>query len=123
MSEIKIREHAIVTMLTTQSPVPAQVTYESCYLQFRLICELIALGCLALHGDIDTANTKQMNGLWNADQIMKRLSRVHPDFYPKPILLTKEGEDLRYEFVQTGYVTKNELLNLYNISCARTLHR
>ena len=125
MTEIKIRNDAISATLRSQSPdrPPAQIVYENCHLQFRMICELIALGCLVVHRDINMGITNQMQAIWNADKIIKRLSRVNPHFYPQPVILHNNTGELRYEFIQSDYLTKQELRNLYNIVCGTTLHR
>src|ERR1017187_2239008 len=53
MAEIKVRIGAINAIGgTIEHRVPALIVREFCFLQFRMICELIALGCLTAHGDI-----------------------------------------------------------------------
>src|SRR5690242_15713425 len=57
MTEIKVRINAINTGTMNQIPVPPPLVKEFCFLQIRMICELVALGCLVAHGDIsDTKN-------------------------------------------------------------------
>jgi hypothetical protein len=52
MEEIKIRQQVISTILERKLSLPVRVAHELCYLQLRMICELIAIGCLVAHGDI-----------------------------------------------------------------------
>jgi|SRR5882724_2304781 len=59
---------------------------EFCYLQLRMLCELIAVGCLVVHGDVE--GTKGLCKVWAADKVMKRLEKLHPDFYPHPMVFT-----------------------------------
>jgi len=87
MGEIKIRINSILELRRAGHfvPIPAQVLYESSYLQLRYICELIAMGCLVVHGDIPATKTKHMQKAYAADEIIKRLSEIHPNFYPHPV--------------------------------------
>jgi hypothetical protein len=118
MQEIKIRDQSMAEL--SSSPIPAQIAYESCYLQLRMICELIAIGCLVVHGDIP-AITKKLKKSWDHDFVIKRLSEIHPDFYPhpkEPIL----GDRYNLRDVTEDILTKSELLALYGKSGDR-LHR
>src|ERR1700689_5024190 len=60
---------------------------ELCYLQLRMICELIALSSLLAHGDIEAVSTRKTLTRYEADWILDRLFAIHPDFYPQPIRL------------------------------------
>jgi hypothetical protein len=57
---------------------------ELCYLQLRMICELIALGCLLVHGDIPAARAGRIQKAYAADWIINKLTALHPSFYPVP---------------------------------------
>jgi len=61
MQEIKIRDRGIYELSTAK--VPAQISYESCYLQLRIICELIAIASLVIHGDIAATSGKNQGRL------------------------------------------------------------
>jgi hypothetical protein len=119
MQEIKIRQHGI-TQLVTAPAAPAQIIYESSYLQLRIICELIAISCLVIHGDIP-ATTKKLKTAWSVDQIIKRLSEIHPDFYPHPVSTTP-GDKFKLLPVTSDVLTKSELLALYG-KCGDRIHR
>lgn len=118
MQEIKIRTHGIEEI--TKAAVPAQIKYESCYLQLRMVCELIALSCLIVHGDIP-ATMGKMKRTWEADKILTRLSEIHGDFYPHPVN-AKEGDKFDLERVSSGFLTKEDLIVLYR-KCGDRLHR
>ena len=66
---------------------------EYSYLQFRYMCELIALGCLQLHGDLPVASGKSRKG-------------SNPD---TPILRTekKKGAKSRHSDTKTTLSNKN----------------
>jgi hypothetical protein len=120
MEEIKIRDQAMNTMLQAGRE-PAQIVYESCYLQLRMICELIAVSCLVVHGDIPATKTKKMKKTWQADQIIERLSEIHAPFYPQPVQADK-GDKSKIANIKAGYLTKDDLISLYG-KCGDRLHR
>ena len=60
-------------------------TIESICLQFRKILELIAFSSLIANKDRYAAAHKNFESHWNAELLLKDLSRINADFYPKPI--------------------------------------
>jgi len=83
MGEIKVRVDWVrSTIAQPPQDVPGRIVVECCYLQLRLILEVIALGCLAAHGDIAT---KDIQKLWVADKIMNDLERLNPNFFPSAV--------------------------------------
>ena len=84
MEEIKIRLSCIEDALNSKFVMPGAVTREFCFLQLRMICELIALGCLTAHGDIE--GTKELRKKYSANEIMARLEELHADFYPRIVV-------------------------------------
>jgi len=123
MAEIKVRTRSIETACSGQTGIPSPLVMEFCYLQLRMICELIALGCLTAHGDIKGAQTSKFAKEYSADRILSMLEKLHPDFYPKPVKHTKVGPS-RHQLVdiKDGFMTKAELLRL-NTKCGAVLHR
>jgi hypothetical protein len=61
MEEAKIRLNSIDMALAGTTILPHQLVREFCFLQLRMLCELIALGCLTAHGDVVEA-TQRMGG-------------------------------------------------------------
>jgi hypothetical protein len=118
MQEIKIRDQSISDL--SGAHIPAQVAYESAYLQLRMICELISIACLVIHGDIP-ATTQKLKKSWSADEIIKRLSEIHADFYPNPVY-TPPDNKFQMVAVTEGFLEKSELLLLYG-KCGDRLHR
>jgi len=97
-----------------------------CYLQIRMICELVSLGCLVAHGDIKETASNSLQKQWSADKIMEALEKLHPHFYPQPIKQTvtampggKKSHHL--QGVPTS-LSKEEFLKLYH-GCGEMLHR
>jgi hypothetical protein len=96
---------------------------EYCYLQFRRICELIALGCLQLHGDLPVVQTSAARKEWNAERIMKLLQRHHPHSFPQSLTRSKVGNRWKLEAnSKTNALTFSEFKVLY-AKCGELLHR
>src|SRR4051812_38533302 len=83
MEEVKRRADIILETYRVSVFDPRTLA-ELSYLQLGCICELIALGCLVAHGDLKEVQSKKMRKAYAADQIINRLERLHPDFYPRP---------------------------------------
>jgi hypothetical protein len=121
MEEIKLRLAAIETFRTNPIVHP-YVMIELCFLQYRYICELLALGCLVAHGDTQFAHSRKLLKQWSADSIIKHLERLHPDFYPRPYRLRDPSDASTEEPIADGYLSKEKLLSLY-ARCNLLLHR
>lgn len=122
MEEIKIRYDHTDALIKRPPQVPVRMLQEFCWLQLRMLCELIALGCLVANGDINKSN--KLTKVYQADRIMDTLEELHPDFYPKPVTqhVLAPGR-IHHEPVRSGYMTKSELIKLYNQKCGHALHR
>lgn len=90
-------------------------------LQFRMICELIALACIVAHGDVSMTRTGKFKKDYSADLIFKKLEDYHPEFFPRAVnpIPTPAGPDLR---PRTDAMTKEEMIKLYH-HCHDKLHR
>ena len=83
--------------------------------------ELIALRCLAAHGDI--VATTNLRKEWSAGTIIAGLSALHPEFYPAPLKEETVSPGRKYfTAINSGYLTKPELLALNGL-CGNVLHR
>jgi hypothetical protein len=100
-----------------QTGLPMGAIHEFCFLQLRMLCELIALGCLTAHGDLETGKLKKT---YEAHKIIHRLRRLHPHFYPLAAKQTKPGRNAI--LLKDGFLTREELVNLY-VKCGKVLHR
>ncbi|MBP7814663.1 MAG: hypothetical protein KA085_00945 [Phenylobacterium sp.] len=112
MSEAKVRMQWIAYAVDGKTGLDSRLVREFSYLQLRLICELIALGCLAAHGDV-TSSTK-IRKMYAADQICAELEKLHPNFYPKPHNQIRTGPNRsHFEDVAEPYLTRDDLKTLY----------
>lgn len=125
MTEVNVRLSWIEYAAQGRTGMDAPLVREFGYLQLRMICELIALGCLALHGEVPATRSVRLQGSFSADEVMKGLARLHPDFFPQAVLepISLPTGVKHFEVRQEGHMTREELLNLYNRHCGDALHR
>jgi hypothetical protein len=88
------------------SPMTAR---KSCFLQLRMLCELIALGCVAAH---ENRLTAKLRGLDEPHKIFAELERLNPNYFPQPVKLTILGPRFSMEPLENGSLTKSELVGL-----------
>jgi hypothetical protein len=81
MVEVKERLHVVTTILGL--PLADLFKQELCYLQFRYICELIAIACLAAQGDYETQ--RSFTESYKPPEIFASLRELYPDFFPEPV--------------------------------------
>jgi hypothetical protein len=124
MEEIKVRVAALQVATSGRLSVHHLVAFEFCHLELRIVCELIALACLVAHGDIQATQTGRLKSAYQADLILKSLESLHPNFFPVPGTQIRDaaGRPLRVEKVESGFLTKSDLIGLY-ADCGRALHR
>jgi hypothetical protein len=123
MEEVKNRIAVLNILLAGKTGLPNPALQEMGFLQLRMLCELVALACLTAHGEIPEAKAKSLQDEWNATAILKRLERLHADFYPTPIAVKDEGPGRKHITPKnTDSLTKAELPILYG-RCADLLHR
>lgn len=120
MEEIKFRISAINMGTSGATRMPPAIVREHCYLQIRMICELIALGCLTAHGDID-ATTKRLRKEWAADRIIEEMGRLHPDFFPLPVNQKTTGR-FHHLTPKPNPFSSSDLVKIYH-ECGAVLHR
>jgi hypothetical protein len=121
LEEIKLRIAAVDHCTLGRSGLAPPFVKEFCYLQIRMICELLAVGCLVAHGDIKgTANAK-LQTEWSADKIIKTLSALHPNFYPLPVRITLTKTSVHLQKVSSP-LDQPEFLQLYG-RCGDMLHK
>jgi hypothetical protein len=123
MAEVKVRHASIGTVVRNEAGHPGALVREFCFLQLRMICELIALGCLVAHGDIQI--TQRLRKAHAADQILKQLEELHADYYPHPEKRLEAGPaPVRFTLVplDAEFLTKSEVPILVG-QCGDILHR
>ena len=124
MGEVKARIDCISTTCQGRGGYPSVIVREFCYLQLRILCELIALACLVAHGDISSLQTHKIGKAYSADEIIDRLSKLRPHFYPIPgkQIWSGPGKPVGFEALASSPFAKEELLALYG-KTHRFVHR
>ncbi len=124
MREIKERVSAIKRILHRIRPgtplvSDGYVDVESCILQVRYICELIALAALAAHHQIGLSNDLCKEG--HASRAFALLKRVNSNCFPRAIKMNRNDGGLQIELLKTE-LTALELKSIYT-ECGKLLHR
>ncbi len=123
MHEFAIRADLVSRAFDGYLGLTAPFSREFAYLQFRRMCELIALGSLYLHGDLPNAQQRALTKEWNAERLMKLLHRQHPFAYPQAIERTKTENGWHIQAnCKPDALTYSEFLKLY-AECGALLHR
>ena len=121
MEEAKSRFSVVNNTYQNEAKYPPALVSEICYLQFRLLCEIIALGCLLVHGDI--SHPKTLQKAYNPTKIMKHLEKLNPHYYPQPIKHTLKDKMHKFSAIpDTPHLSKEDLVVLWNKS-GDLLHR
>lgn len=128
MDEVKVRISCIELALQGRLECPTPIVREFCYLQLRMLCELIVLGCLVAHGDIAMLQAHKVGKSYSADEILDRMAKLRPHFFPQAVTQTLVGKTLSgvNHFKLTGMdpqpMTREDLLRLYG-DTHKFLHR
>jgi len=120
LQEINMRVDAINHCALGSSRLQPPFVVEFSYLQIRMICELVALGCLVAHGDLKQSSALRKQ--WSADEIMKQLENLHPQFYPYAIVQTKTAAGFHIHRHDPQPLPKADFLRLYG-KLGDMLHR
>lgn len=120
MHEVKLRIEVINLSLNGQTRLSAPVVREICWLQLRMLCELVALSCLVAHGDISQLQGHKLGRSHSADEIMTRMTKLRPHFYPVACRQERApiGSEVSYNMIaiNPSPLSKEDLLSLYGKS-------
>jgi hypothetical protein len=118
MFEARQRIEAINLILAGGAKLAEGILRELCYLQLRMLCENIALGCLVAHGDVVDPQINNFEKEWSGEKILGKLQKLNPYFFPQQVDFGIEDSVASND----NALTKSELLRLYAIS-GSVLHR
>jgi hypothetical protein len=122
MHEIKVRIDAIDLALGGgMNPFIARFVEEFCYLQLRMICELIAFACLVVHDNLGPKS--DLYKTHKADWIMGELEKLHPDFFPTAFVTERHPKGQIWNDRLNDTLTMSELKSLWSRECGSRLHR
>jgi hypothetical protein len=122
MDEVKARINVLDSAAVGDMRYPPPFVREFCYLQLRMLCELIALSCLVAHGDITLLQPHKLGKSYSADDILERMEKLRPDFYPLPFRQSKDVRGQVMTLLHPSPLPKTELLKLY-AQTHKHLHR
>lgn len=128
MDEVKVRIDCINMAIGGRTGFPVPIVREFCYLQLRFLCELVALSCLVAHGDIASLQSHRTGRAYSADDILDRLTKLRPHFYPFACKQTRtprgdgNGYNFHMDVLNPQPLPKEELLSLYG-KTHKFLHR
>ncbi len=98
----------------------AYLKAESCFLQVRYICELVALSSLCANERFGL--TSRLLKSWHAGEILADLTRINPMCFPRAINVTRKNGELLVEVQPEQPLSQKALVSMYN-SCGSVLHR
>jgi hypothetical protein len=128
MSEIKLRIQVIDRSWHRELAEPMFVhdffAIEFAIHQLRMICELVALACLAAHDGVAETRSKVFKKAYSASRIFHDLEKLQPDFYPEPVEAVRDEKlgTIDYRHRTDDVMTKSDLEKLYEY-CNEQLHR
>lgn len=122
MEEGRSRINVINHTYHNTAGFPSQIVREICYLQFRFLCEMIALGCLVIHGDIKKAGALRKE--YQPSKILRQLESLKVYFYPQPIeIKVMDGGHVQHiARPDLPHLSKSELSELWRVA-GNFLHR
>lgn len=125
MEEIKKRISVIDYFLSGAGHALYEpTTIESICLQFRKILELIAMATLVANKNEYSKVYSNFAKSWNAEYLLNDLSRINPNFYPKPMIEALDTEPgIKSQLIEktVEILTKDEFIKIYK-KCGGALH-
>jgi hypothetical protein len=113
MDEARWRLHALNRAIAERDQWAPKLLNEFCYLQFRMLCEQIAVACLVAHGDV---TRKGIQKKYEPHIIMAELEKINPDFFPKGKRIRVDGEGVHLDDYDVPQLTKKELFKLWSLA-------
>jgi len=121
MEEARTRIEVINRIYHNEERFPAQMVREICFLQFRFLCEIVALGCLVVHDGVK--KTKRLQATYKAGSIISAMEAQKPHFYPVPIEIKREGGRLDFRAKpDRPHLTKKDVGKLWS-HAGNVVHR
>lgn len=119
MEEVKVRVLAIEHTANGFTQLNDQLAMEVCFLQLRMLCEVLALACLTAHGDL--AKTQTVRDEYAPGKILSLLEGLHEYFYPCPIV-HQTATSMHMVDATGPFLTKREVIELHG-RCGDMLHK
>lgn len=85
MLDVRTRNDAINAIISDPGAMPPRLVREFCYLQLRMIAELVALGCVVLHDQLPAAQVKRLRREYHPDKTLGLIEGYEPGFFPRAV--------------------------------------
>ena len=123
MKEIKNRELVISGMESGRCNAMFKiVNLEVMFFQLRKILELIVKVPMIIHESEYRSITKEPEKDWRIQDIMYKLKKINPKYYPEPIEIIKyDNKPDEFKNKITGFLTEKQLISAYK-KCNNYLH-
>ena len=125
MVEARARVSSINNLLNDQREIPSPFVREFGVLQIRMLCEIVALGCLVAHGDLveKASKSKELKKSFAPGMIFSELDKLNDDYFPIPIKPEKTETGWHMAKYDGGpFATKADIRQIWN-ECGSILHR
>ncbi|MBB3408518.1 hypothetical protein FHT87_002421 [Rhizobium sp. BK316] len=119
MDEVRERVAVINSITENKMAWANQFVEEVLYLQVRLLCEQVAIGCLIAHGDVPT---RKIMKSYEPSKIMAAMEELNPNFFPKPVKLIFSPGRLHLDEYDGPSITQSELVQVWN-QCGAKVHK
>jgi len=125
LMEVKRRTEVAYAFISQQThAIYLPTTIESACLQVRKILELIAFGSLVVNNEEFFRQYGKPDKLWRAKEVLEKVGKVNPEFYPEPIIQTPSDQPgVKMEWTDRGddYLNKEKFVEVYD-KCSDILH-
>lgn len=85
MREVVVRSDAIDAITANPGHLPPRLVREFCYLQIRMMCELVALGCVVVHDQLPAAEVKKLRREYHPEKIIAKIGEYEARFFPNAV--------------------------------------
>ena len=112
MEEVKSRIESINQLIELPS-IEVKTRVESICLQLRMLLELIVFSSLVSNKDVWQRSQKELQSSQDISKKVKELKRLHPDFFPKPVVLQEVATGDEPAIRSEGYLNEDKLIQVY----------
>ena len=114
MEQTKRDLNSAINLMGTTS-VDIETRVRTVGVQTRMILENIAFAALVSNKDTSGKSPEEMKKLWNPREIFKDIEKVHPEFFPKPVKISRphSGRDNPLALRTEGVLNREKLLQAY----------
>ncbi|MGI6299769.1 MAG: hypothetical protein ACOX52_01720 [Verrucomicrobiota bacterium] len=90
-------------------------------LNIRKILEAIAFSALYLNYERCISKIINIDKMWNAKKILKKIEKMNPDFFPTPVWIEETSNGKIFHKLTDGFLGRSEFDDLYD-RCSNYIH-